>query len=397
MYDFTSVVERDKAGSAKWKDMYEKNPRVPRGIVPFSVADMEFKMAPEITGGLAEYLKDLVMGYTTPTDAYYDAVCGWMKKRHSWDIKREWMILSDGVVSAFFNAVKSVAGPGEGVIIMPPVYYPFFMAIERNKRRLVTNNLVIDKGRYVVDYDGLEAVARDPRNKALLFCSPHNPVGRVWEREELQKIGRICLENNVVVISDEIHSDLIMPGFSHQVFAAISDDFARNTITCTAPSKTFNLAGLAASNIVIQDEKLRNAYLETLLQNTGVSMLNIFGYKTCEIAYTRCEHWLTELLSVLNQNRKLVEDFMKERIPQIRVFNLEGTYLQWWDCRGLELDYRDLEKLLTEDAFLFLDEGYMFGENGKGFERINLAAPAKVLEAGLERFASALKKRGLIR
>ncbi|MDR1902705.1 MAG: pyridoxal phosphate-dependent aminotransferase [Treponema sp.] len=396
MYDFTSVVERDGMGSAKWKEMHEKNPHVPKGIVPFSVADMEFRMAPEIISGLGEYLKDLVMGYTFPTDAYYDAVCGWMKKRHRWDIQREWIVLSDGVVSAFFNAVKSVSEPGEGIIIMPPVYYPFFMAMERNKRRIVSNNLVIDNGRYVVDYDDLEAKARDPRNKALLFCSPHNPVGRVWERDELEKIGKICLENNVVVISDEIHSDLIMPGFSHQVFAQLNDDFAQNTITCTAPSKTFNLAGMATSNTIIQNKKLKEAYVETLMQNIGVSMLNIFGYKTCEIAYTQCENWLHELLIVLNQNRKTVENFIKERIPQIKVFNLEGTYLQWWDCRGLGMDYKALERLLIEDAFLFLDEGHIFGENGKGFERINLAAPEKTLKDGLERFAAALKKKNII-
>jgi putative C-S lyase len=396
MYDFTSMVDRSGTGAAKWENMKKANPRVPPGIIPFSVADMEFKAMPEITQGLKAYLDGLVLGYTVATDAYFEAVCGWMRETHRWDIKPEWITTSDGVVSAFFNAVKALTEPGDGVIIMPPVYYPFYSAIERNKRRIIANNLINDNGRYVVDYEDLEVKAKDPRNKALLFCSPHNPVGRVWEKEELLRIGRICLENGVVIISDEIHFDLIMPGYTHTVFASLGDDIAGNTITCTAPSKTFNLAGLHTSNIIISNKDLRNRYRKVLLQNKGVDMLNVFGYKACEIAYTRGKPWLAELLAVIEQNRITAEAFLAKHFPRIKVTPMEGTYLQWWDCRGLGLEYKALERFMTQDALLFLDEGYVFGQCGQGFERINLACPTRALEQALERFAAAGRAKGII-
>jgi aminotransferase/cystathionine beta-lyase len=372
-----------------------KNPQTPDGIIPLSVADMEFKMAPEITAGLREYLQDLVLGYAGPTEAYYNAVSGWMKNRHGWDIKPEWIVNSNGVVAAFFNAVKALAAPGEGVIIMPPVYYPFFMAIERNKRRVVMNNLRIQNGRYEIDFEDLEKKAADPRNKVLLFCSPHNPVGRVWEAAELKRIGDICLEHQVAIVSDEIHFDLIMPGFKHTVFASLGEAYAQNLITCTAPSKTFNLAGMQSSNIIIQNKELMAKYLDELSHNMGRPSLNILGYKACEIAYTQCAPWLDELITVIDANKKMVEDFMGRRIPRIKVFNLEGTYLQWWDCRELGMGHEELEKFMIFEALLFLDEGYLFGESGRGYERINLACPAVVLEAALERLERALAKRGL--
>jgi aminotransferase/cystathionine beta-lyase len=373
--------------------MKKMNPAVGGDIVPLSVADMEFKTAPEITAGLQDYLHDLILGYTSPTERYYHAVRLWMKNRHSWDIKDEWIVNTGGVVTGFFNAVKALTAPGEGVIIMPPVYYPFFMAAERNKRRVVANNLLIKNGRYEIDFDDLEEKARDPGNRLLLFCSPHNPVGRVWEAGELKRIGDICLRHGVTIISDEIHFDLIMPGFTHTVFASLGEDYAQNTITCTAPSKTFNMAGMRASNIIIPNGELRRKYLEEISHNMGGPSLNILGYRACEIAYTRCGPWLDELIPVIDNNRKTVEEFMARRIPGIKVSGMEGTYLQWWDCRGLGMDYRELEKFMINEARLFLDEGYIFGENGRGYERINLACPAAVLEEALERLAGALKKR----
>jgi aminotransferase/cystathionine beta-lyase len=397
VYDFTTIINRSGTGASKWDAMKAKNPLVPPDIVPLSVADMEFRMAPEITQGLKAYLEDLVLGYTVGGASYYDAVCGWMKTRHGWDIKDQWIVPTQGVVNAFFSAIKALTEPGDGVIILSPVYYPFYRAVERNGRRLVTSELIIEPhpggkgpGRYVVNYPDLEAKARDPANKVLLFCSPHNPVGRVWEREELERIGRICLENKVTVISDEIHFDLILKGHTHHVFAALNEEFAANTITCTAPSKTFNLAGLHSSNIIISNPTLRGAFRKTLEQNAGSIRLNVFGYKACEIAYTRCGAWLDELLQVLERNKTAVERFMAERIPAIKVFDLEGTYLQWWDCRGLGMDSAALEQCMTREALLFLDDGYLFGEGGNGYERINLACPRAVLEAALERLAEAL-------
>jgi aminotransferase/cystathionine beta-lyase len=394
MYDFTTRIDRSGAGSDKWDSMKKANPAVGRDIVPLSVADMEFKTAPEITAGLQDYLTDLILGYTGPTERYYDAVRFWMKNRHSWDIEDRWIVNSNGVVAALYNCVKAFAAPGEGVIIMPPVYYPFYMAIERNKRKVVANRLLVKNGRYEIDFDDLETKTADPHNKLLLFCSPHNPVGRVWEKEELKRLGDICLRHGVTIVSDEIHFDLIMDGYRHTVLAGLGEDYAHNTITCTAPSKTFNLAGMRASNIIIPNEKLRQKYLGEISLSMSGPALNILGYRACEIAYTRCGPWLDELIPVIDGNRKTVEDFMARRIPGIRVFRMEGTYLQWWDCRGLGMDYRELEKFMVHQARLFLDEGYVFGEEGQGYERINLACPAAVLEEALERLEGALERRG---
>ena len=388
-YDFTTVVNRKDTGALKWEAMYQIKPDVDSDVVPFSVADMEFKNPPEVMEGLRQYIDDdLVLGYTGPTDAYHLAVQGWMKRRHNWDIKPEWIVNSPGVVSAFFAAVAAFSEPGDGIILMTPVYYPFYNAISRNKRTLVSTSLVDEGGKYHIDFADLEAKAKDPRSKVLLFCSPHNPVGRVWTPEELAKISQICLENNVLVVSDEIHFDLVMPGYRHTVYATISEEAANNCIVCTAPSKTFNLAGLHTSNIIIPNEELRKRFSQEQERN-GFFSLNIFGYKGCEIAYEKCEEWLDELLVVIDTNRRLVEDFMAEKLPQIKVYNMEGTYLQWWDCRALNMEDKDLETFMQQKAQLFLDEGYIFGKEGSGFERINLACPTHLLQAGLDRLEKA--------
>jgi putative C-S lyase len=392
-YDFTTLASRHGTGAIKWTEMWKTNLNVPPDVVPLSVADMEFKLAPELVVDFLEFTKDIIIGYTIPTDAYFDAVCGWMKKRHHWDIQKDWIVCSEGVISGFYTAIQACTQPGDAVIIMPPVYSPFFQAVKSNKCRLETNTLIIKNDRYEIDFDDLEKKARKPETKALLFCSPHNPVGRVWRKEELEQIGTICLENNVVLISDEIHFDLVMPGFRHYVAASINEAISHNVIVLTAPSKTFNIAGLRGSNVIIKNEDIRKKYQDVLNTKSAHPGLNIFAYRACETAYTHCEAWLSELLKVLDNNRKFVEEFMETRIPAIKVFPLEGTYLQWWDCRALGMDNKELEYFMTHEAFLFLDEGYIFGECGNGFERINLACPVSVLEAALERLAKALKKR----
>ncbi|MDR0655090.1 MAG: pyridoxal phosphate-dependent aminotransferase [Treponema sp.] len=419
MYDFTSRVNREGTGAAKYIAMKKINPDVPEGIVPLSVADMEFKMAPEIIRGLTSYLKDMVLGYTAPGDAWLDSIRGWMRRRHGWETEREWIIPAEGVIGAFFNAVQAFTGPGDGVIIMTPVYPPFYTAVERNRRRVIRNELKVENGRYVIDFEDLEKKAQVPENKLLILCNPHNPVGRVWERQELEQISTICIKNNVIVVSDEIHFDFIMKGYKHTVFTSLGGEAAENSLVLCAPSKTFNLAGLHASYAVIPKPEIRKRYHDTLLTHGAHPGLNSLAYRATEIAYTECETWLDELLSVLDSNKRLVERFMAERIPAIKVFPLEGTYLQWWDCRDLDLrrmpetapyselsyargpkghtDSRELEHFMTHEAFLFLGEGYIFGEGGKGHERINLACPQSVLQESLERLEKALQKRNLIR
>lgn len=390
-YDFETVINRFNVGAYKYDQMVSWNTDVAEDVVPFSVADMELKNAPEIREGLKKYIDNNILGYTGPTEGYLNAVCRWMKKRHDWDIKPEWIIQSAGVVSAFYSAIKALTKPGDGVIIMTPCYYPFYSAIELNGRKIVKSPLINTGDTYVIDYEDFEKKVKDYKNKILLFCSPHNPVGRVWKKEELEKVADICLKNDVLIISDEIHFDLIMPGYEHTVFAKISEEVANNMIICTAPSKTFNLAGMQTSNIIIPNKKIRDAYLDEVTSN-GFAMLNILGYEACRIAYTECEEWLEQLIELINYNHLELKKFMQENIPEVRVYDIEGTYLQWMDFNALGMDKDELERVMHTEAKVFFDEGYIFGEEGNGFERMNIACPTKIMMAALERIKEALKK-----
>lgn len=390
MYDFETLVDRTSGGSAKWEQMKGWNPNVSKGVVPYTVADMELKNAPEIVEGLKEFLDSSILGYAIPSENYINAVIGFMKRRHNWNVKLEWIVNSPGVVNAFYSAIRALTEPGDGVIIMSPVYYPFYSAIKLNNRKVVKNPLINTGSTYEIDYDDLEFKAKDPKNNILLFCSPHNPTGRVWTKEELTKVGEICLRNNVLIISDEIHFDLIMPGYEHTVFASINEEIANNMIVCTAPSKTFNLAGMQTSNIIIPNKEIRDAYSKEV-EAQGFFSLNILGYKACEIAYTKCDAWLNELIQLIYHNHLELKKFIEENIPVIKVYDLQGTYLQWMDFNGLGLVKDELEKLM-HDSELFFDEGYVFGEEGNGFERMNLACPTKVLMQGLERLKEVVQK-----
>jgi putative C-S lyase len=318
-----------------------------------------------------------------------------MKKRHNWEVKDEWIVPSNGVVPALFHCVEAYSKIGEGVILMPPVYAPFYRAVTLNHRKIVPCGLVIRNGRYEIDFETLEKLLDDPANRMLLFCSPHNPVGRVWEREELEQLASLCRKKDLVIISDEIHHDLILdgPGLRHLVLAAFNG-MAEKTVVCTAPSKTFNLAGFQTSNIIIENPLLRNKYVEAARRRSAGFELNIIGPKACELAYTCGEAWLEELLAVLRANRDFAGSFIAGRIGGIKIFRTQGTYLQWWDCRGLGMEYGELERFMTLEARLFLDEGYIFGDEGRGFERINLACPRSVLEKALLRLEEALARLG---
>ena len=392
-YDFTTAPDRRNTGSLKWDQMAKWNPDTPEGIVPFSIADMELLPAPEISQGLAEYaLSGSVFGYSGPTESYLESVTGWMRRRHHWDIQKDWIVPVGGVVPAFFVAVKQFVKPGEGVIIMTPVYYPFYLAMELSGREITRNPLIITENGYEIDFEDLEEKAKDPNNKALLFCSPHNPVGRVWTKEELERVSDICVRNNILIIDDEIHNDLIMPGHTHTVMAAVSEAAPENMLICTAPSKTFNLAGLICSNIIIPNQKLREEYKAGLMQQ-GHTMVGCFGYQACEIAYNKGEAWLSELLQLIWHNHLELKKYLNQHLPEIKVFDLQGTYLQWLDFNPLGMSKEELEEFMHKDALLFLDEGYIFGPEGDGYERINLACPTKVLMDGLERLVRALRSK----
>ena len=385
-YDFETLIPRKNMGSRKWNVMAQHNPNAAEDVIPLSVADMEFRNPPELAQGLKDYIDRSILGYTLPNDAFYQSVARWMKNRHQWDIKPEWLVQAPGVVNALFGIVKTFTEPGDGIIIMQPVYYPFSAAITQNGRELVNNALIYEDYAYRIDFDDLEKKAKDPKNKMLILCSPHNHIGRVWTREELEKVGRICIDNNVLVVSDEIHFDFILTGHKHTVFANISEEFAQHCIICTAPSKTFNIAGLKISNIVIPNDHLRKQLLE---KNQRDFASNALGIQACRICYDDCGAWKDEMLCMIEYNYQQVKKFVEEKLPQIKVNELQGTYLLWLDCTALGLSDEELEKL-TLGADLYLDEGYLFGPGGSGFERINLACPTRYLMAAMERFQKAI-------
>lgn len=386
MYDFDTLPDRLKDGSAKWDDMLRQKPDVSKGVAPLTVADMEFMSAPEITGGLADALQGMVLGYHSPRESYYDAVTGWMKARFGWDVDREWIVESSGIVTALFALVDALTQPGEGVIVMRPVYGPFMSAVEKTGRRLTDNPLAIENGRYVIDFDDLLRKAADPSNTMMIFCSPHNPVGRVWTRDELAETARICRDNGVLLVSDEIHQDIVLPGYRHITMGTVAKEMDCPCIVCTSPSKTFNIAGMQISNVIIPDGGHRDA-LYSLLARRGEHGCGMLSYKAAELAYTKGGPWLEEMIAKIEQNRREVEHFFAEHFPALAVTRLEGTYLMWVDCRPLGLSEDDLHAKLHE-AEVFLTRGSAFGEAGRGFVRINIACPTDVLIRTLERMRS---------
>lgn len=389
-YNFETAHDRRGTGAFKWNSMYEAKPDVSDGVIPFSVADMEFQNPQPLLDGMAKYVSEAVYGYTGPTHAYYESVINYMKRRHNWEIQKDWIITTPGVVPALNELVKAFSEPGDGVIITRPVYYPFSMAIENSGRKLVNVSLISRNGHYEMDFEGLERAAKDPSTKLMILCSPHNPVGRVWTEEELRKLASICNSNGVMILSDEIHFDFVFPGHKHTVLATLSEEIQQNNIFCTAPSKTFNLGGVQVSNIIIPNPKLRERYNE-YHKSMGMLALNMFAYKVGELVYNTCGDWFEELMQVLDTNRKLVEQYITTYLPQIKVIPLEGTYLQWLDCRALGMSGKELETFMQEKAELFFDEGYIFGEEGDGFERWNLACPTKYIQEGLERLRKAVE------
>ena len=387
-YDFETLVNRRNTGSHKWEGMYEQIPNAGDDIVPLSVADMELKNPPAIIEGLKKYLDNIILGYTGETENYYKSVTSWMERRHGFSPKKEWFVMTAGVVPAIKEMVGAFTKDGDSVLMLTPVYYPFYSSVEANGRTVLGSELILEGTEYRIDFDDFAEKAARPETTLCILSSPHNPIGRIWTKEELLKLCEICLENNVFIISDEIHFDLIMPGFEHVSMGTFEEKYLNNCAICTAPSKTFNLAGLQTSNIFIPNEEYRNK----MTAARGYFSLNIFGYKACELAYDECEEWLDELLLFLDENRKFVEEFVAEKMPEVKVHRLQGTYLMWLDFRAWGMNEKELEDFMVHKAEAIFDEGYVFGEGGIGFERINIACPKRVLEATLERIYKAKKE-----
>lgn len=389
-YNFDIVTDRRGTNCLKYDFAPERGK--PENVLPLWVADMDFPTAPEILKKLEKTVHHGIFGYSEGKDGYFQAVAGWYQKHFGWEVKRSWLVKTPGVVFAIAAAVNAYTSEGDAVLLQQPVYYPFSEVIKDNGRILVNSPLKLKDGRYQIDFEDFERKIMENKVKLFLLCSPHNPVGRVWEEWELQKIGDICLRHGVLVVSDEIHSDFVWTGHRHRVFASLSPELADITITCTAPSKTFNLAGLQISNIFISNHELKQRFKKAVAR-TGYSQVNVMGLAACQAAYEEGEAWLTELKAYLAENLAFVRDYLKNNLPEIHLVEPEGTYLIWLDFRALGLTEEAREDLIVNRAGLWLDSGAMFGADGDGFERINIACPRVILAQALEQLERALHGR----
>ena len=384
-YDFDEVVERRGTGCLKYDFAKERGKK--EDVLPLWVADMDFKTVPAVTKRLQKAVEHGIYGYSDSKEDYFAAVSGWYRDHFDWNTKQEWMIKTPGVVFALAAAVRAYTEKGDAVLIQQPVYYPFRQVIETNDRKLVSSDLVLRDGHYEIDFEDFEANIKEHQIHLFLLCSPHNPVGRVWTKQELLRLGEICKRNNIIVLADEIHNDLIHNGAEHTVFASLGD-FADFTVTCTAVSKTFNLAGLACSNILISNDTIADRF-KAAAERENTSCVPYFARAATIAAYTKAEQWLDELNGVIESNFNLLYSFLRTELPMLNAIRAEGTYLAWIDMRSLGLSDSALEELMLKN-YLALDEGYIFGTGGSGFERWNLALPQNELKAALERLKAAV-------
>ena len=384
---FDTIINRKNTNSLKYDFAVERGRD--ENILPLWVADMDFMVAPEIIEALEKSVKHGIYGYSESKKDYFEAVQKWFLEKHHYSLQEEWLVKTPGVVFAIAQAIRAYTKEGDYVLIQSPVYYPFRETIEVNDRKVAVNSLVLKNGHYEIDFEYFEKQIVEKKIKLFLLCNPHNPVGRVWTKEELTKIGDICVRNHVLVVSDEIHCDFTFPGFVHTVFASIKKEFEQISILCTSPSKSFNLAGLQISNIFIPNKEVRKQF-ERAVAQAGYSQVGLPGIVACKAAYTYGEEWLKQLKVYLKENLDFLREYLKKELPQITLIEPEGTYLIWLDFRALGLSKEALHTLIEEKAGLWLDEGDIFGPEGEGFERINIACPRKTLEEALNRIRTAV-------
>lgn len=385
--DFDTVVDRRNTNCLKYD--FAKRRGMPEDVLPLWVADMDFKISSYIQDTLDKQTAHGIFGYSEVQEEYFEAVSGWMKRHHDWEVSEKWLIKTPGIVFALAMALKAFTKPGDRVLLQLPVYYPFREVIEDNDRVVVSNTLVYgEDNRYHIDFEDFERKITEEKIKLFFLCNPHNPVGRVWTAEELIRLGDICYKHQVIVVSDEIHADFTFQG-KHQVFAALKKEYEEITITCTSPSKTFNLAGLQLSNIFIANPQIRRAFRKQL-DAAGYSQLNVMGLVACEEAYRNGEEWYLAMHQYIKDNIAFAREYVREKLPGVTMVEHEGTYLIWLDFRGTGLSVEELEHLIVHKAKLWLDSGKIFGDSGAGFQRINTACPRSVLEEALTRIAEAL-------
>lgn len=383
-YDFDEQISRRGTDSYKWDSAESEH------VLPMWVADMDFRTVPAVVDALRRRVEHGIFGYTRVPDSYYEAVTDWFARRHHWAIDREWIIYTSGVVPAISAIIKSLTVPGDKVLVQTPVYNCFFSSIRNNGCEIVSSPLVFADHTYTIDYEDLERKAADPKVKVMLLCNPHNPAGRVWKREELVHIGEICIRQGVTVVSDEIHCELVFPGHRYTPFASISEDFLRHSVTCISPSKAFNIAGLQIANIVCADADHR-ARIDRAINDNEVCDVNPFGVIATQAAYNEGEEWLNQLIEYLHGNYLYMRGVCHEHLPEFPVTALEGTYLVWMDCRKLGMSSDELERRLVAEAGLWLNAGTIYGAEGEGFVRWNIACPRNTLTEGLKRFVDFLR------
>ena len=385
-YNFDAVIDRTGTGSIKHDLKWEIFQN--REVLPMWVADMDFETPDFIRQAVAKRALHPVYGYTFRDEDYYQSIISWMRRRHGWHIEKDWIVFSPGVVPALNMVVLALTSPGDKVIVQPPVYFPFFTAVKDHERELVYNELLCLNDRYLIDFELLEQQAKDAR--LLILSNPHNPVGRCWTRDELSRLGDICLQNNVMVLSDEIHGDLVLPPNRHQVFANISEALSGITITAHAPSKTFNLAGLSTSSLIIQDEEIRKM-VKSVVQKLHLEMGNIFGNEAAKAAFQQGDDWLDQLLVYLNENIRLTQSFLADQLPDLKVFVPEATYMVWLDFTSFGLDDKSLREKMIHEAGLGLSPGIDFGPGGSLKMRLNVACPRSVLKQALQKMVGAFR------
>jgi len=378
-YDFDTVVDRSNSYSIKYEPSWRGKPD---DVLPLWVADMDFAAPLCVQEALIRRAQHGIFGYSEFDTAYFRVMRNWFEERFNWTTERDWLTITPGVVNALYLAVRALTKPGDGIVIQQPVYYPFESSIRKTGRQLLVNELVYSGGRYSIDFQDFETKLKQA--KMFILCNPHNPVGRVWKQDELERMGEICLRHGVIVIADEIHQDFVFPGHKHIVFAALSQDLANITVTCTSPSKTFNLAGLLCANIFISNKELRGKFKEEYA-GCGLSQPGVMGLVACKAAYQDGAEWLDQLLVYLSENMASLNTFLSQHIPKIKLIEPEGTYLAWLDCNELGISAQKLDETLINKGKLWLSAGHSFGKGGNGFERMNAACPRSVLQNALER------------
>ena len=384
--NFDEEINRYKSNSLKYD--FKNDKRKPDDVLPMWVADMDFKCCDEILNDMHRKINHGIFGYSKNDENYFNAIKNWYSTNFNTELKQEWLITTPGVVFALATAVKIITNENDYVLINNPVYYPFTEVVEDNKRKIISSNLILIDNHYEIDFNDFENKIKQYKIKLFLLCSPHNPVGRVWTENELDKIIEICKRYNVFIVSDEIHSDFVWKG--NHICLLKYENYQNNIILCTAPTKTFNLAGLQVSNIFIPNAEVRQKF-QLELWNTGYSLINIMGLVACQSAYEKGQKWLDELRDYLLENINYVDTFLKENLPKIKLIYPEGTYLLWLDFNGANLSDDRIEELMLNEAKLWLDNGKMFGETGKGFQRLNIAVPRRKLKYASENLKRVFK------